>query len=212
MSLGLSAVALVVLTLNIWITAHAGAYAWTVAGTEVANRQNKTPFLLGGLAIALVLACTGIYNDLIPFLNILRIFIPPIGGVLIGDFLFTFRRKLPRVEHVKFRILRIAPVAAYVIGTAVAWITNHFNLGIPPCSALRPPFSAFLWSMRFSEPSDTTICTRSAGMPTMSEFEGSEAHSLCALPAFPMNPESSAAAGGMTLRQAESSAADGSVL
>ena len=131
-NLGLSAVALIVLTLNIWTTAHAGAYAWAVAGAEAANKENKTPFLLIGLAIAIALACTGIYNQLIPFLNILGIFIPPIGGVLIGDYLFTFRRKLPRVESVKFKMVRISPILSYLIGTAVAWITNSFNVGVPP--------------------------------------------------------------------------------
>lgn len=132
MDLGLSILALVVLTLNIWTTAHAGAYAWAVAGAEAANKQNKTPFLLIGLVIAIILACTGIYNQLIPFLNILGVFIPPIGGVLIGDYLFTFHRKLPRVESVTFRMCRISPVTAYVVGTIVAWVTNHFAIGVPP--------------------------------------------------------------------------------
>ena len=132
MNLGLSGVALVVLTLNIWTTAHAGAYAWAVAGAEAANRENKTPFLLIGLGLAIVLACTGIYNELIPFLNILGIFIPPIGGVLIGDYLFTFKRRLPRVETVTFKMARISPVLAYVTGTAVAWATNALNIGVPP--------------------------------------------------------------------------------
>ncbi|MCH3988019.1 MAG: cytosine permease [Lachnospiraceae bacterium] len=132
MNLGLSAVALVVLTLNIWTTAHAGAYAWAVAGAEAANKENKTPFLLIGLAIAVVLACTGIYNQLIPFLNILGVFIPPIGGAIIGDYFFTFKRRLPKVECVTFKMLRISPVIAYAAGTIAAWVTNVFNVGVPP--------------------------------------------------------------------------------
>ncbi len=132
MNLGLATIALVVLTLNIWTTAHAGAYSWAVAGSEAFNKQNKTPFLIGGLIIALILAATGMYNHLLGFLNLLGIFIPPLGGVLLGDFLFTYKSKLPRVEFVKFKMIRFAPIAAYIVGAVVAYITNSLNFGIPP--------------------------------------------------------------------------------
>lgn len=129
---GLIFFALVVLTLNIWTTAHAGAYAWGVAGAEMANKQNKTPFLLGGLVIAIILACTGFYAHLLSFLSLLGIFIPPLGGVMLGDYFFIYKRRLPKLSYIKFKVFRIAPVLAYVVGAAVAYVTERAAFGVPP--------------------------------------------------------------------------------
>ena len=129
---GLIFFALVVLTLNIWTTAHAGAYAWGVAGAEMANKKDKTPFLLGGLVIAIILACTGIYAQLINFLVLLGIFIPPLGGVMLGDYFFIYKRELPRLERVKFKLFRVGPILAYAVGVAVAFVCDKAGFGIPP--------------------------------------------------------------------------------
>lgn len=129
---GLIFFALVVLTLNIWTTAHAGAYAWGVAGAEMANKQDKTPFLLGGLVIAIILACTGFYAHLLSFLSLLGIFIPPLGGVMLGDYFFIYKRRLPKLSYIKFKVFRIAPVLAYVVGAAVAYVTERAAFGVPP--------------------------------------------------------------------------------
>ncbi len=157
MNLGLASIALVVLTLNIWTTAHAGAYSWAVAGSEAFNKQNKTPFLVAGLVIALVLAATGIYNQLLGFLNLLGIFIPPLGGVFLGDYLFTYKRKLPRVEFVNFKMLRFAPIASYAVGAIVAYVTNSLNFGIPPLFGIIvallfiPVFNKILSAMKIDD-------------------------------------------------------------
>lgn len=128
---GLIFFALVVLTLNIWTTAHAGAYAWGVAGAEMFNKENKTPFLIGGLVIAIVLAVTGIYNSLIGFLVLLGVFIPPLGGAMLGDYFFVYKRKMPTLDGIKFKTFRIAPIAAYIAGTAVAYFTEKAGFGVP---------------------------------------------------------------------------------
>ncbi len=129
---GLIFFALVVLTLNIWTTAHAGAYAWGMAGAEMFNKENKFPFLVGGLIIAIVLACTGIYSQLIGFLVLLGIFIPPLGGAMLGDYFFTYKRDIPSLERIHFKAIRWAPVLAYLAGCAVAYVSDHFGFGVPP--------------------------------------------------------------------------------
>lgn len=124
--------AVIILTLNIWTTAHAGAYAWGVAGAEIFNKPNKTPFLVAGLVIAIVLALTGFYAHLISFLVLLGIFIPPLGGAMLGDYFFTYKCQLPKVECMKFKAFRIGPVLSYLVGITVAFITDRFAIGIPP--------------------------------------------------------------------------------
>jgi cytosine permease len=124
--------AVIILTLNIWTTAHAGTYSWAVAGSEAFNSPNKTLFLIIGLIISIILACTGIYNQLIGFLVLLGIFIPPIGGAMLGDYLFTYKGRLPKLEYVTFKLFRIGPILAYVAGTAAAFIADRSGFGIPP--------------------------------------------------------------------------------
>ncbi|MEA4971317.1 MAG: cytosine permease [Candidatus Pelethousia sp.] len=123
---------IIILTLNIWTTAHAGAYAWGVAGAEMFNKPNKTPFLIGGLVISIILALTGFYAHLINFLVFLGIFIPPLGGAMLGDYLFTYKRKMPRVEYITFKAFRIGPVLAYVAGVIVSYISDRMGFGVPP--------------------------------------------------------------------------------
>lgn len=154
---GLIFFALVILTLNIWTTAHAGAYAWGIAGAEMFNKSNKTPFLVGGLVISIILAVTGVYAQLINFLVLLGIFIPPLGGAMLGDYFFIYRRKLPMLSFVKFKIFRIAPVLAYVVGAAVAFLTDRAGIGIPPlfgivaAAVCVPLFDLILTKCKFND-------------------------------------------------------------
>lgn len=128
--------ALVILTINIWTTNDAAAYAFGVAGSEMFNNPNKKPFVIGGVLIATVLAATRIYNYFIPWLVLLGIFIPPLGGTIIGDYFFVWKTKLPKLDTVNFRGLRIANLIAYLIGTFSAWVGNTYNIGIPPLQGI----------------------------------------------------------------------------
>ena len=96
------------------------------------NKQNKTPFLIGGLVIAIILAVTGFYAQLINFLVLLGIFIPPLGGVMLGDYFFIYKRRMPKLSYIKFKLFRIAPVLAYIVGTVVAFVTDRLGFGVPP--------------------------------------------------------------------------------
>lgn len=136
MNLGIIFIALAILTLNIWTTAHAGAYSFGVAGAEFFNKPSKTPFVIGGVIISTILAITGFYAFLIPFLGWLGIFIPPLGGVIIGDYCFTYKRKIPKLEYTEFKSLRIAPTLSYFVGVVVAYITEMKSIGIPPLQGI----------------------------------------------------------------------------
>jgi cytosine permease len=130
-TMGLTVWALIILTLNIWTTNNATAYAFGVAGAEMFNKENKNPFIIGGVIIATVVAVLGIGNYFIPLLNLFGTFIPPLGGVIIGDFLFTYKRSLPKMEYVKFRKIRLAPVIAYLFGCAAAYFGGVYGIGVP---------------------------------------------------------------------------------
>lgn len=128
--------ALIILTINIWTTNDAAAYAFGMAGSEFFNKEDKRPYIIGGVLFATVLAATGAYNFFIPFLVALGIFIPPLGGTIIGDYLFIWKTKMPNLKDVEFKSIRVANIAAYIIGTVTAYLTNKYAMGIPPLQGI----------------------------------------------------------------------------
>jgi NCS1 family nucleobase:cation symporter-1 len=72
------------LTFNLWTTNDNTAYAFGVAGAELANRNDKRPFIIIGVIVGIALAVTGVANALTGFLVTLGTVIPPLGGVIIG--------------------------------------------------------------------------------------------------------------------------------
>jgi cytosine permease len=130
-TMGLTFWALIILTLNIWTTNNATAYAFGVAGAEMFHKSNKGPFIVGGIIIATIIAILGVGAVFIPMLNLFGTFIPPLGGVIIGDYVFTYKKKIPMLDFVKFKKVRVAPIAAYLIGCAAAYFGGVYELGVP---------------------------------------------------------------------------------
>ncbi|MFD1598373.1 cytosine permease [Halobellus rarus] len=120
---GLAAVGLLALILNIWTTNDNAAYAFGVAGSEAFEFDRKRPFILTGGAIGIVLALVGADSLLIPWLSTLGQYVPPLGGVVIADFLLCWRMRVPKMADVRFASVRWTGVLAYVVGAAVAVLT-----------------------------------------------------------------------------------------
>lgn len=135
-SMGLVIWALIILTINIWVTNTGSAYAYGVSGEELFGRGSRKMYIIGGTVIALLLAIFDVANYFVPVLNLLGIFIPPLGGAIIGDYFLVSRGKIPRLQYVEFKTLRIAPVIAYVLGCAAAYVGDAFGIGIPPLQGI----------------------------------------------------------------------------
>lgn len=128
--------AMAILTLNVWTTNDAAAYAFGVAGAEFFNKPNKRPYIIWGVLIATVIAAAEVYSLFIPWLIMLGIFIPPLGGAIIGDYLFTWKRSMPRMETVDFKAFQYPNIAAYLLGTLAAWLGSSYNIGVPPLQGI----------------------------------------------------------------------------
>ncbi|WP_324760450.1 cytosine permease [Haloarcula montana] len=120
---GLAAIGLIALVLNIWTTNDNAAYAFGVAGSEAFDFNRKRPFVLGGGAIGILLALAGADSLLIPWLSTLGQYVPPLGGVIIADFLLCWRMEIPKMDNVRFTGIRWVGVIAYVAGILVAMLT-----------------------------------------------------------------------------------------
>lgn len=134
---GLVTWGVLLLILNNWTTNDNAAYAFGVAGAEFFDRPSKRPFIVGGVAIATVLAATGVYDLLPEYLVLLGVFIPPLGGAIIGDHLFTWRKhRLPEFDEAWIPDVRWSSVVAYLLGTAAAYFGNRAGIGIPPLQGI----------------------------------------------------------------------------
>lgn len=129
--LGLVGWGLFLLFGNLWKSNADAAYSFGVAGAALFEKPRKTPFIIVGSVIGTVLALLGVGDHLPQYLGLLGVFIPPLGGVIIGDYLARWRRTqmpdglaLPRVYGWN--------LAVYAVASALAWISGHWGIGIPP--------------------------------------------------------------------------------
>jgi cytosine permease len=120
---GLAAVGLIALVLNIWTTNDNAAYAFGVAGSEAFEFDRKRPFVLAGGTVGILLALAGAESLLIPWLSTLGQYVPPLGGVIIADFLLCWRLEVPRMDDVDFTGVRWIAVLGYGAGVVVAILT-----------------------------------------------------------------------------------------
>lgn len=120
MTMGLAGAAVILLVANLWTTNDNAAYAFGVAGAELFERKSKNPFIIGGVAIGIVLALTGVAEAMTGFLVIVGIAIPPLGGVLIGTFFAVWRGRGPGQDLDRQPRLRIPGAISYLLGAAAA--------------------------------------------------------------------------------------------
>lgn len=120
---------------NLWKSNADAAYAFGVAGAEIASSRRKGPFVIGGVVIGTVLALTGVEAHIVGYLSLLGVFVPPLGGVLIGDWIARWRGGQPALSTLTERV-RWQALVAYAAGAVVAWVSNALALGIAPLNGI----------------------------------------------------------------------------
>lgn len=130
-TMGLALMGVLLLTFNLWTTNDNTAYAFGVAGAELANRNDKRPFIVIGVVIGIALAVTGVANALTGFLVTLGTVIPPLGGVIIGTYLFVWRRRDPGTDVTRVGAFVWPGIIAYLLGTAAAAFGAVTGIGSP---------------------------------------------------------------------------------
>ncbi|QIM19851.1 cytosine permease [Leucobacter coleopterorum] len=129
--LGLVGWGLFLLFGNLWKSNADTAYAFGVAGAELFEKPSKTRFVIIGSVIGTVLALVGVHEHLPQYLGLLGTFIPPLGGVIIGDYLARWRRTQMPVGEILPRF-NLVNLGVYVLACALAWFAGQLGVGIPP--------------------------------------------------------------------------------
>jgi len=132
---GLLLGSLVLLILNVWTTQDNTIYAFSVAGTNFFRTTKRHAFVIGGALFALLLALTGIYENLITYLLLLGTLIPPIGGIIMTDFWLRHQGQFPPLDTA-LPAFNWAGVIAYIVAALIAYFTGTAGIGIGPLNGI----------------------------------------------------------------------------
>ncbi len=133
---GMLGLGILLLVLNVWTTNDNAAYAVGVAGTNFFRFNRKKPFILFCGAFGFIMAASGAYGIVRGWMEAMGIFVPPLGGVILADFLLVWKCRLPRLESVRFVSFRLSAIAAYCVGVLAAYLSQRYSFFIPPLNGI----------------------------------------------------------------------------
>lgn len=120
---GLSIAAVIMLCLNLWTIQGPTIYNVSAAACHLLRSERRRTLTLVGAAIGIVLAIGGMYEMLIPFLILLGSIIPPIGGVIMADYVFRYRGQYPSIQSTTLPHFNYIGLSAYTIGAVLAYLS-----------------------------------------------------------------------------------------
>lgn len=126
---GLLIPAVIVLGLNIWTTNDNALYASGLGFSNVTGISSKYLSMANG--IIGTLCALWLYNNFVGWLTFLSAAIPPIGGIIIADFLKN-RHRYKDFANAEFKTVNWAAI----IGVAVGVAAGHLLPGIVPLNAV----------------------------------------------------------------------------
>ncbi|MGR5062903.1 cytosine permease [Photobacterium sp. DNB22_13_2] len=126
---GLLIPAVIVLGLNIWTTNDNALYASGLGFSNITGLPSKYLSMANGLIGTL--CALWLYNNFVGWLTFLSAAIPPIGGIIIADFLKN-RHRYKDFANTEFKTVNWAAI----IGVAVGVTAGHLLPGVVPINAV----------------------------------------------------------------------------
>lgn len=126
---GLIIPAIIILGLNIWTTNNNALYASGLGFSNITKLPSKLLSIING--IIGTIAALWLYNNFIDWLVFLSAAIPPIGGVIIADYLI-YHRRYNDFSYAKFVTVNWIAIIAVMIGI----IAGYLLPGIIPLNAV----------------------------------------------------------------------------
>ncbi|MBE1275385.1 cytosine permease [Enterovibrio baiacu] len=134
---GLLIPAVIVLGLNIWTTNDNALYASGLGFSNITGLPSKYLSVANG--IIGTLCALWLYNNFVGWLTFLSAAIPPIGGIIIADFIKN-RERYKDFANAEFQTVNWAAIAGVAIGIAA----GHLLPGVVPLNAVLGGAISFL--------------------------------------------------------------------
>lgn len=132
-SQGLLGAGIALLALNIWTTNDNALYASGLGLSNITGLPRKLLTIVAGV-IGTVFA-TFLYNNFVGWLTFLSVSLPPIGGIIIGDFYLKWKCRYPATNY-PMKSINPAALIAWAAAIGVAQASAVYNLGIPPLNSI----------------------------------------------------------------------------
>ena len=134
---GLLIPAIIVLGLNIWTTNDNALYASGLGFSNITGLPSKHLAMING--VIGTLCAVWLYNNFVGWLTFLSAAIPPIGGIIIADFVKN-RHRYKDFANAEFKTVNWAAI----IGVAIGVAAGHLLPGIVPVNAVLGGAISFL--------------------------------------------------------------------
>ncbi|MED1469226.1 cytosine permease [Bacillus salipaludis] len=129
-TLGWAIPGILVLTLAQWTTNTTNLYSSSLGFSLIFTKVSKEVLTLILGLIATSLAVFGIYDKFISFLNILGIFVAPIGGIYVSEYFFVKTEFTRYSNHLEAKTVVKRSIFAWVIGMLVTYLTTAQPTGL----------------------------------------------------------------------------------
>ncbi|WP_229106768.1 cytosine permease [Paenibacillus sp. 1001270B_150601_E10] len=123
-TLGLGLPAIIVLTLAQWTTNTSNLYSASLGFSVVFQRVPKKLITVVAGIIATLLAVFGIYDKFLSFLNIITMFVSPIGGIYTAEYLLVDRKKFTFEGLDRNKNWIVRSLLVWVAATFFAYMTT----------------------------------------------------------------------------------------
>lgn len=111
-----------------WTTNNTNIYSSALGFSVIFRKMPKYILTIIAGIIGTTLAVMGIYDHFIPFLNVLSVLIPPIGGIYTADFIFRHREyRFTNIGNIAN--VRVLSLANWLIASVVAFMTTPSPTG-----------------------------------------------------------------------------------
>lgn len=128
---GLLSLAFIGLFANIWSTAQGNAYSSSLNLASIFTKIKREKLLVIFGVIGTFIGLFGLYQYFSAWLSFLATAFPPMAGVVIADYVVSWRGRTPELEKAMPHLDRwnIPGLACYLIGVSTKWWFP--NIGIP---------------------------------------------------------------------------------
>ncbi|SKC42566.1 cytosine permease [Maledivibacter halophilus] len=132
---GLLGGGIALLALNIWTTNDNALYASGLGLANITGLKRKHLTIFAG-TIGTIFAAY-LYNNFTGWLTFLSVSLPPIGGIIIGDFFIKNKGDYPPPKEYKFKKINWAAIVAWIIAIWVSKLSPETGiLSIVPLNAI----------------------------------------------------------------------------